>query len=146
MSASVLGIGPEITYQGKTYRFKELDFAGEAAAERRLQREAAEAIEAHKEAMGPTWYRDQQEGWRRDCAARAFRWNGSACWDWSFTPEGLTFLAWIMLSRNHAELTEEFVAKWAADKVEGPKLLNAALEAVHPNVSRLLQEKTQEPA
>ncbi len=143
MMVDTTGDGPELSYQGKSYRLHEVTFEAQAAVKRRLERHASDAIEAQKAGMSGDWYTAQLRGWRADCAAGTYRYTGDVAREWCLSVEGLTFLAWQMLRHRQRDLEESFAGKWAADPVEGPKLLDAAFEVAFPLVARLLREAQQ---
>lgn len=128
---------PEAPHR-ECFKVVRVDFEIEGLFERWCEQQARLAIARHKADMDPGEYQNQMDGWRRDCAAHLYAWQGPM-WFQSMTSEqGAQYLAYLRLQKGNprqpAAKLMEIIRKAWRDENEYAHL-QAAMEAADPPVS-----------
>lgn len=131
---TLLGLPRTVRFRGRDYPIQHpRTFQVEAAFVLWVEREAALAVERHREAMGAQWYSEQSAGWRRDVAGKVFAWGSEACHNARWSAAGVKELAWLQLAaaqRPETPVDRELVEAMFEDAHAAQELTELVLGVV----------------
>jgi hypothetical protein len=99
-------VGQEIPFRGKTYRMAPYNMVMIGLSAARLQRRTVEAVERMRDVLPPDTFEEWQRATIALIGAGHFDYGSKALTDWSFSPEGQQYGAYLQLKAG-AETPEE---------------------------------------
>jgi hypothetical protein len=116
-AAKATGAGTELEFRGRTYRMADFNLEMIGLMEARLQRRSVEAIERMRLILPEAEFEEWRKATIALIAAGAFAYGSKAQSDFSYTPEGMQYGAFLQLKAHDEDgsITEELVAEMWAD-------------------------------
>lgn len=116
--AKALGVGPELTCKGKSYRLSPLTFEMQAQFEVWLEKRAVEAAKRAARYFTPAEAKEMMAQTMRDIAAGVYSFGGKVCADAAGSLHGLKFLVYLSLLPENPDVTEALVDELFEEKME----------------------------
>src|SRR5690349_10356631 len=99
-TAAALGLPVECAQLGQTYKVAPVDFALEGLFSVCVEGQSLAAIRRHEKALGPAGVALMMDGWRRDCTASVYDWDGLECWNARQSAPGRKYLAALQIAKG----------------------------------------------
>jgi hypothetical protein len=145
--AATLGLPVTFTYAGKEYQVAGRDFTVEGLFVTWCEANALKAIQRHKEELGPTGVAIQMDGWRRDCAAHAYDWDGLECWQARISVPGRKHLAALQLCKAGMPMPQaEALVDEVFEDAEARQALEDAMVRADADPNRARRRRRAAPA
>ena len=113
-----LGVGPELTFEGKVYRLKPMTLIHAAQFAAWLERQAWEGVERAKAWLPPKTHEEALARVSRDVAAGVYDFGSEDYARAAASLSGLKYLTLLSLKENHPEADEELVDRIFAEKLQ----------------------------
>lgn len=113
-----LGGGSEFEYKDKKYKLSPWDYRTQASYERYLEGEAFKALKRLKPLLSADDYKEQLNMYQKDVAIGVYTFGSEyVVKSWQFLPN-FKHLVFLMLQKNHPELTGDDVSKMIDEMYE----------------------------
>ena len=113
-----LGLGPELTFEGKVYRLKPITLIHAARFSAWLERRAWEGVERSQAWVNPKTYEANVKIVSRDIATGVYDFGSEDYARAAESMAGMKFLTMLSLQESHPEVDEEFVDRLFAEKMQ----------------------------
>lgn len=135
--AATLGLPAIFTFAGKDYQIAARTFEVEGLFSVWLESQALQAIQRHREILGPAGVAMQMDGWRRDCAGHAYDWDSLECWQARGSVPGRKYLASLQLCKGGITLMEaRDLVERVWEDAEAVKILEETMERANADPNR----------
>lgn len=105
-TAATLGVPVTFEFRGRPYKVAPRTFHVEAEFSVWVEESALKSILRHEKTLGPTGVALALDGWRKECAAHLYEWDGVSCWQARTSVTGQKHLAALQLHKGGLDLYE----------------------------------------
>lgn len=112
-----LGVGPELTFEGKVYRLKPMTLIHAARFAAWLERQAWEGVERARAWVPAKTHEEALARVSRDVAAGVYDFGSEDYARAAASMSGLKYLTLLSLQENHPEVDDELVDRIFAEKM-----------------------------
>jgi hypothetical protein len=117
-TATTLGIGPTLEFEGKHYRVSPLTWELQAKFETWLEKRALDKVRQHRNTLPAAEYDTLLKSVMRDIAAGVYSFGGEMSVRASQSIPGAKHLLYLELNKCHPEVDEEFTDRIFQAKLE----------------------------